>query len=806
PVVGKLATIVGSVLGPVLSATGAVLGVVADGAAALPTPVLAAVAAFVAWKLIGDRITSGAGALTGALVRPWQEMRVQTALAAAEGQGNINKITAAISTMESRYPAVARMGDAYRTWSARVAETVSAHTALVGGMGGVDGRMTATATAVDKAGLALGRFSGVAGGAAAAGLSGLKSAAGGLMGALGGPWGVAITAAATVLGILVSKQQAAAAATAAHKQRVAELADTLDRQTGAVTRATRELKAKELAEKGMFASASTLGISQAQLVDAFTGQGAALDVVNGKIRDNVRESVQASQQYGAFASEFGDTAANLDLFTEAALGNDEALRKVWGSDDITDSVRSFTREALGSSDAMNGLAIALGISNDDLISAQGNAKDMAGAMGGASTEASALSVAAKALGGDIDGATGRVQALTAALDALDALAGDTMTVEEATQRVHDITRGLGEAFKAAADGATAAKVGILDATGAINTATEGGSALQNTVQELASAYREQYAATLQATGSHEQAAIAADGARQSLIEVGTAALGSADAAVILANRYGLVPEFVRTQIEQPGMDASQIALMLLRDQVIAVPDSKSITVSSNASPMMGLVQQLGYKVKELPDGTFTITANTGAAEAALNAFVSKQRTIIVGVVTTGKNLALPRESVAQAEGGIMEYYADGGIRPMSAMTAAIVTSHRRNGTQRVVGDNAKVSEAFIPLDPHNAQYQSILDKVLSIMRPEDEAPGSVLFDPRMNAILDKPMPGLGRAWGHAPKSTSRAWGSGERDSSGALGPVDRSRNNTFNVSGPDARTVARMVIEEMRAEEMLYGP
>lgn len=72
--------------------------------------------------------------------------------------------------------------------------------------------------------------------------SGLQNAAGGLMGFLGGPWGLAIAGATAALGLFAAEQ-------AKTERLVANLSATLDEQSGAWTDATRKMFSQELLDQ-----------------------------------------------------------------------------------------------------------------------------------------------------------------------------------------------------------------------------------------------------------------------------------------------------------------------------------------------------------------------------------------------------------------------------------------------------------------------------------------------------------------------------------------------------------------------------
>ncbi|MBT2502975.1 phage tail tape measure protein [Curtobacterium sp. ISL-83] len=78
------------------------------------------------------------------------------------------------------------------------------------------------------------------------------------------------------IGALVSMQAEASAATA-------ELTETLDKQTGAVTKYTRAAIAKRLSDGGEYEAAKKAGVSQRELTDAVIKGGSALEAVQKKV-------------------------------------------------------------------------------------------------------------------------------------------------------------------------------------------------------------------------------------------------------------------------------------------------------------------------------------------------------------------------------------------------------------------------------------------------------------------------------------------------------------------------------------------
>lgn len=98
----------------------------------------------------------------------------------------------------------------------------------------------------------------------------------GVAGALAGPWGLALGAGVTALTIFMQKQGEAA-------QKVEELKQTLDEQTGVVTENTRAWVVQQLSKDGTLQQAQALGFSVKTVTDAALGQTAALEQLHTQV-------------------------------------------------------------------------------------------------------------------------------------------------------------------------------------------------------------------------------------------------------------------------------------------------------------------------------------------------------------------------------------------------------------------------------------------------------------------------------------------------------------------------------------------
>lgn len=113
----------------------------------------------------------------------------------------------------------------------------------------------------------------------------------GVGGMLTGPWGLAITAGITLLGVFAAKQHEAKAAADA-------LRDTFDRQTGAVTDATRQQVIKSLADKGAIQLAKKLGLNLEEMTTAVLGGTRSYEGYNLKLRELRQKSGPLSGDFG----------------------------------------------------------------------------------------------------------------------------------------------------------------------------------------------------------------------------------------------------------------------------------------------------------------------------------------------------------------------------------------------------------------------------------------------------------------------------------------------------------------------------
>ncbi|MET9262414.1 hypothetical protein [Amycolatopsis sp. NPDC004079] len=178
----------------------------------------------------------------------------------------------------------------------------------------------------------LNRLAGAAGGTARAIGKGLTGAVSGLVGALGGPWGIAITGATLLLGALIDKQQEAARKAEDYRRGVDSLTEAYKQSNGIFDQNIINTNNKALADKNAAYNARVAGSSFEMYAAAANGNTTAL----GKVAE-ASDAALRSIVHGA-----GLTDQQADKL--AALGH-EALNagKDYGSleTDVRNSTKTF---------------------------------------------------------------------------------------------------------------------------------------------------------------------------------------------------------------------------------------------------------------------------------------------------------------------------------------------------------------------------------------------------------------------------------------------------------------------------------
>ncbi|MEV0031438.1 transglycosylase SLT domain-containing protein [Nocardia sp. NPDC050793] len=159
--------------------------------------------------------------------------------------------------------------------------------------------LTLLQTGWSSATAAVGRYTAAQAAATGAGAGAFRSGIAGIAGMLGagGIFGLALGGAALGLGLLATKHQEAAAAADDQRRKLEALRETLDEQTGSVTKETISATTKDLESRGFLERAETLGVNPQDYVQAGLGlDPAGKAAINDRITQIILEQVPQKRE------------------------------------------------------------------------------------------------------------------------------------------------------------------------------------------------------------------------------------------------------------------------------------------------------------------------------------------------------------------------------------------------------------------------------------------------------------------------------------------------------------------------------
>jgi hypothetical protein len=254
----------------------------------------------------------------------------------------------------------------------------------------------------------------------------------------------------------------------------------------------------------------------------------------------------------------------------------------------------------------------------------------------AATDLETAFAALNVVGGDV------VAKGNAIIDAMLRLAGQTPTVEESLQKWNDDLRGIKDGFEKL-DLKKHAK-DLIDVSGAINTSSEAGSKLQNTVQQQTSDFAA-YAQSLKDAGASSGEVTGKLKGMRDEFAGQLKQLGLNDTQIgKLLDHYGMIPGKVATQLSLEGDTETQTQLTNITRQLKAVPEEKGVHVQILSEAAKQSLTDLGYTIVKLPDGTFQVFADTTGAKKAANDEVARVNGL-VGTAAVYANTAPAGQAV-----------------------------------------------------------------------------------------------------------------------------------------------------------------
>jgi len=401
----------------------------------------------------------------------------------------------------------------------------------------------------------------------------------GVLGILGGPWGLAITAGIAALTAFGVSQ-------ATQASEVKALTGTLDEQSGALTENSRKWIASKLQDGGILEAAKAAGIGLEDLTDAIINQGPALDEVDKKVSD----------YYETLKSAKGTDA-------QATIRRNSELLK--------SSIPQLTDQVNKAKDAFDNEAEAVG--------------DAADAHGEGAEAADGQKQSLEDLAGV---ATDTNQAISDLAEEIRNFGSAQFDVEESTIALYDAFDSL--------------KENLESGSASLDVTTQAGRDTGNALLETAKAANDNAAAIAAVGGSNDAIAGALDAGRQRIIDARVALGDSRQAAELYADQLIATPAAVTTAVALTGTDTAIASLDRVKQ---AIRETINLI---NSMPLFG--------------------GSAGGSQSG-------------------------RATVPQANGGLLDFYANGGLRENHVAQIAPA------GSFRVWAEPETGGEAYIPLAP-----------------------------------------------------------------------------------------------------------
>lgn len=574
---------------------------------------------------------------------------------------------------------------------------------------------------------ALGTLAGAgAMGAVSGGLGIMGRAAGGLIGALGGPFSAALVAAGAAFAVISQQNQKADQSLQAYQDAV------------------------HRTERAQVNLNAALGKSRGALDDAV--KGSAVDRI-AAIGD---EFDAASKKTGSFWDGFRDAGhhsnwdatvgfakrvSSLGIFDvkESEKGQREAEGRAASAakkalDDLKMTTEQLADSTYGSQAAFDVLVSKLDATGDggrraadELRRARTEFTQQQAVAANTAPGVYEMATAMRKLADNTASAADKTNALKAAMDAMNPAVGlaeaeaqHTRAIEASkaqNQEPIDKSKGFGQEL--VADGGrvsalTANGVALKDQLLAIRDATTAMAQSGGDMGKVLADNEAQFADIAARTG------LSIDAVRTAYDRFGGSVADASGKISALAKLFqdGSIPTDVPIKVDTPGGDTA-LALLKSLGEKVHEDNDKSIKVDAPLGQQtLQLLQKLGYAVKETPDNKLIIVkTNADQAQAELDKLKS---TIVVPVEvrTPAFVPAVPGETRrptggGRADGAIVLGHAfgaiamaDGGLRQMRKPQTADIYAGRGAGT--IFAEEETGGEAYIPLAPAKRQRSTAI--------------------------------------------------------------------------------------------------
>ncbi|MGC5027063.1 hypothetical protein ACLQ3K_20130 [Tsukamurella sp. DT100] len=453
------------------------------------------------------------------------------------------------------------------------------------------------ATSAERFGRTAGTFS-AAGAAVTSSMSGMSRAAGGVVGALGGPFGAALAGAGIALMAITSINRKSARSFEAVQDSIratakarAELGDALVKSRGAVTDDVKSRLDDSITEidSALAAAASRRGSA----LDRVRAQGQSVfswDSLTGSGRTGNGEFKSQADAIKDEADKAKDAQAAIDALKLSKQGlRDVAI----GSQAAFDS---FTKKLEAAGDGGRIAAEKFREMRSDFQKQQEAAKQLGPGM-------RELSTAFRTMGDATATASDKMSSLQAAMEALTPAASQAEAVGRYAEKVREVT--------AAASGIGAVKV---KDDGTLDVFDVNSKKLADDLRSLATE-----AAGVAANGSLEDIQRMASSNAEAF-RAWSAATGKPVAEI--ERLYGVYGgKAVELAIALKGAPEAAQSIALLATEFDRIPGRKAVTMeTSQVESARGQIEKLGFSIKEVAGSNgqrVTISANTDEARAKL---------------------------------------------------------------------------------------------------------------------------------------------------------------------------------------------
>lgn len=467
---------------------------------------------------------------------------------------------------------------------------------------------------------------------------------------MSGPWGAAIGIGVALLGAFGAASGGASRRQEDLAAAGKSVADAIREQNGVINDTVRAAAAKEAGDKNLLSNAKKLGIELGAVTDAVLGQGTAYTDLQTKLKGVI------------------------------AAGTEHANAGKGGS------VTRFSEEAT----AAKTLSADLATVHDGLGKSVEDNKNVAEASKGAAGATKNHAQMQADLGKQAEAAT---KALDELIKALNAVNGTNLTYREAQ-------RGYIDQLGKTAD--------VLTANGKtldINTKAGRDNAEALDAQaKAAGALAEAAAREAESTGGAAAGSAALKNSllasHAALIETAIRFGMSEAAAKAYADKVLGIPQTSAVTVTTPGSREAEAELGRVRDAVNAVPKEPEVNVGVISDAAQKKLQDLGFTVRTLPDGTVVVGANDQAARDNLQTLLTR-----INNATATLRIQLSATNTITSSNGQMQFgYAYGGV---ARFDEGGVYGHNREvhrpeiaravpGMVRVWAEPETDSESYIP--------------------------------------------------------------------------------------------------------------